>query len=350
MRMSSRSRSLPVLALLAGLVCSGCYDPPVKEAVLLTFEQDGRVDVQADTIFKLWNDMKPAEREEVQRILDLYDLGRDPWMRGFERAGATGISHECLADAGNPRGISRKATLPSVEAIVLAMPDAIANIRLLHEERTGIETLRIVHIDWPESLRENWRRIEKELDAFARVGYRFSEAHCDLYEYLSAHRERRHDLLQALKDEEHIEGVLTPGETVLAARLSATFEELTEFGQQTNPPIMAGISFAPFDHDFCLRLPPGAEMVDAGGFLLKENEEALSTWCAPRLTLADLIDAAWPQAEPGLLEEGLQEDAERLATAPFTCVRHADQKSFEDLLRERILPRSRYEIAWKRQD
>lgn len=167
---------------------AGCYDPPVTEAVLLIFERDGRITVSVDTTFKPVNELKPAEKEEIQRALDLYDLGRDPWLRGFERAGAPGVSHKCLGDAGNPRGISRTGTLPLLEVIALAMPDAIANFRLMRDAARATETLRIIHIDIPESLRENRRRVEREVEAFARVGYRFSEAHCDLYDYLAARR------------------------------------------------------------------------------------------------------------------------------------------------------------------
>ena len=169
----------------------------------------------------------------------------------------------CLGDSGNPRGIISRGILPSVEAIVPAMPDAIANFKLLRDTEHGTGTLRITHIDVPESLRENRHRIEREVDSFARIGYRFSEAHCDLYDYPAVRVERRHDILQALDDEGHIEGLLTPGETVLIARLTAAFEALMVFGQQTPPPVMARMSFAPFEHEFCLRLPEGAELVDA---------------------------------------------------------------------------------------
>jgi len=314
---------------------------------MVTLGQDGRFTAVVETTFKQADDLKPAEQEEIQRLLDLYDLGRDPWLRGYERAGATGVTHECTGEPGAPRGITRKGVLPTLEAIVQLMPDPIANFRLLHDAGNGTETLRITHIDLSESLRDNRRRIEREVRELARLGYRFSEAHCDLYDYLAVHGQRRHDLLQALEDEKRIEGVLTPEETVLIRRLSETFEDVMAFGQQTTPPIMAALSFAPFDHAFCLRLPPETVMIDPGGFVPSGNKEEPSTWCAPRLMLEDLIDDLFPRADPPLLDETLREDAERLATAPFTCVRHTDEKALAVAIQARILPASRYEITWK---
>ena len=347
MNSPARGRVLPLVVLSVVLISVGCYDPPVAESVLVILEPDGRVTLSVETTFKQADTLKFAEKQEIQRVMDMYDLGRDPWLRGFEEAGATGISHECLGDPGNPRGISRRGVLPSLESIVLAMPDAIANFRLRRDAGRATVTLRILHIDIPESLRGNRRRIEREVEACARVGYRFSEAHCDLYDYLATRTERRHDLLQALDDEKHIEGLLTPGETILIGRLRAAFEELMGFGERTTPPVMAEMSFAPFEHGFCLRLPPGAEMMDSGGFVADGEVVEKSTWCAPRLTLEDLMDDAWPQADPKILDETILQDAERLTSAPFSCVRQADEKALVGSLWDRILPRSQYEITWK---
>lgn len=335
------------LAMLGVLSCAGCYDPPVTETLLLEMKPDGRVTMEVETSFKPDTDLKPGEREQVQRVLDLYELGRDPWLRGFERADAEEIGHQYMGAPGHPGGISRSGVLPSLSAVVTAMPDAIANLRLLHDAATGRDTLRITHIDLPESLRENRRRIEREIEALAVLGFRFSVAHCDLYGYLAANVDRRHDVLQALDDESRIEGMLTPRETVLIGRVAASLEALTSFPEKKPPPIVAAMSFAPFDHEFCLRLPDGAEMLAPDGFVKRTDVMGTTTWCAPRLTIAELADDLFPRADPPLLDETIRKDAARLASASFTCERQPDEVSMTRELLERILPHPLYEIVWK---
>lgn len=59
------------------------------------------------------------------------------------------------------------------------------------------------------------------------------------------------------------------------------------------------------------------------------------------------MDDAWPRADPNILDETLRDDPSRLASAPFTCVRHTDEKALAGSIWDRMLPRSRYEMIWK---
>jgi hypothetical protein len=347
-------RALTVMALPAAAVLSGagCYDPPVRERVTLTIEPGGRLDLTVETIFKQGKDLMPAEKEAIQRALDLYELGRDPWLRGLDRAFAVEVSHERRGDEKTPQGITRKGSIPSVESLADVMPDAIANFKLSEDPEKETRTLRIVHIDVPESVRENRRRMEKEIEAFATLGFRFSETHCDLYDYLAEHPERRRDILQALVDEKHVEGMLTPEETALIRALTQAFEALSGFGNAAGggaAPFMASLSFAAFEHDFCVKLP--AEAMAAVGLVRSAEQNERTTYCAPRLTLGDLTDEVFPEADPALLDDDLLkkllDDPEKLAAEPFSCLRYDNPKALEQKIWDRILPLPYYELVWE---
>ncbi|HEY3174994.1 MAG TPA: hypothetical protein VGK94_04450 [Candidatus Polarisedimenticolia bacterium] len=349
--MASIRRLLSDLLPAALLITAGCYDPPVRERVMLTVEPGGRLVLSVETTFKQGRDLKEEEQGRIQHAVDLYELGRDPWIRGFDRAFAVDVTHEYIGPRKAPQGIARRGSVPSVESLADLMPDAIANFKLSEDPEEGTRTLRIIHIDLPESLRENRRQVEREMEAFAAVGFRFSERECDLYDYLAERVDRRRDVLRSLDDEAHIEGMLTPEETVLRERLREAFEGMAAFGEdrgKRKAPVVASLSFSAFEHDFCVKLPAEATIVIglAGGVEEKER----TTYCAPRLTLEDLHEVVVPEAEPSPMDHEvlgkLLDDPVGLAAAPFTCHRYDDAKSLERKIWARILPLPCYELTW----
>ena len=73
-----RLRSLWPLLLLGA---TACYEPPVREHVLLAIATDGSVRLSVETFFKQ-KDLSRKEQEEIRRVVELYQDGRDPWLAG----------------------------------------------------------------------------------------------------------------------------------------------------------------------------------------------------------------------------------------------------------------------------
>ena len=347
---------MPRLRYLGPLLLLGataCYEPPVRERVVLEIAADGTVRLSIETSFKQ-KDLSRKEQEEIRRVVEEYLDGRDPWLSGFERVEASEVTHALEGSEDAPEKIVREGFIPSVESLEELMPDAIANFTLTENARAGTRTLEILPIDVPQSIRRARHRMDREIGSFARALFEFSEAECDLYDHLSRNAERRHDLLEAVKDE-RIEGDLTPEETVLAGRLNEALGTLMAYAsgatrddEKEEPPLITRMSFSAFEHDFCVEVP--SEATELLGLVPSEEGGAANIYCAERLVTDDLMKRVWPTADPPLFEDGvlqgLLDDAGALASAPFSCARYDGEGAIESRVWEEILPRPLYEISW----
>ena len=347
-----------------------CYDPAVRDRVVLTLGPQGQTRVVIETVFKQGKELTRQEQEEIQQVLDRYDQGRDPWLRGLERAGASEITHACHGADRQPESILREANLPSVESLVRAMPDSIANLALRVDDVRRLSTLIVVHIDVPETIRDNRRRLEREIATWSVSRYKLSARQCDLYDYLAERTERRRAVLSAMIDPAAIQHTLEPRETALLKRLAEASETAGDpAASGTGPeqggekPAIASMSFSAFDHDLCVRLPADAVDVTAspgivplvveggeggeGGEDKNTSDESL-TWCFERLTLEELAARMSPEADPpwSTFDEGLPADLERIDNAPFTCLRYEGPRDIEEKAWETILPKAWYELTW----
>lgn len=178
--------------------------------MVLSFLESGAIHLAVETIFRQDKDMTDKERDQIRQVVDLYEMGRDPWLRGFERAGARDVAHERKGPERALEGIIRKATLPAVESLSVVMPDAIANFKLVRDEGRGSTTLSIVHTDVPASIRDNRRRMQREIGQFSGSLFVLSERECDLYDYLARYTDRRPAVLKGLLERDQVDEVLDP--------------------------------------------------------------------------------------------------------------------------------------------
>src|ERR1700752_5165965 len=109
--MRTKRSAWSALALLAASSVS-CYDPAVRERVVLTIAEQGPPSVVIETFFKQGEDLTRQEQREIQEVLDLYDQGRDPWLRGLQRSGSAAIAHSRQGAGPRPESIRREAVLP----------------------------------------------------------------------------------------------------------------------------------------------------------------------------------------------------------------------------------------------
>ena len=349
---STRSTILSWLALPPLALCVSCYEPAVRERVVLAIQDDGQARLSVETVFKQGTDLSREEREEILRVMDQYESGHDAWLRGFEKAEARDVAHRCQGANGHPEKILREATLPTVESLVKAMPDAIANIRLRSDPERGTVTLSIVHIDVPAPIRENRRRMEKEFAAWSRSMFTLASRQCDVYDYLADHADRRRALLGALKDPSTIDEMIDPRETALVERFIASIEAMGVFSASPEPgaetPVLASVSFSAFEADFCVKPPEDAvDVVATDGLEPQADAESGRMWCFPRLATDELVDRMEPESDPPLstFDEDVSEEPD-LAAAAFTCRRYDDERAVESKVWELILPRPYYDLTW----
>jgi hypothetical protein len=374
-RTSGILAGLPILCVIA--LSPACYDPAVRERVLMDFRPDGSIQLTVVTSFRQDKDLTQPQRDEIRHVVDLYELGRDPWLRGFKRAEARDVAHRREGVESAPEKIIRQATLPSVESFVEAMPDPIANFRLRENPRDGRVTLSIVHIDVPESIRDNRHRLEREVEALSAAVFSLTQRQCDLYDYLASHGDRRSAVLEAIgagHDDPGASGVEVPApptaavapipieESLVLERFEAGLKGIDPFSAGPAGPTepadrdkqslaIAGMSFSAFDHDFCVRLPADAAgTVEAVGLAPSAADDEQNTWCIDRWVTDDLLGDLWAESEPpfSFFEQNAQPTPEVLSALPFTCLRYEDKESLGRRIWERILPRPYYELTWSR--
>ncbi len=359
MSLTKRCRSTLYWAPLCALVLTGCFTPPVHDSVLLVIEGDGSVRLRVETVFTRQKDQGWKERDQIQRVVDAYLLGRDPWLRGLERIQAREVTHELRGGQSSPEKIERDAMLPSVTSLEEVMPDAIANFALIVDDEDDLATLRIIHIDLPESMRDGWRRLERESRPLSTLLFDLAGRQCDLYDYLAEAPKRRRDVATALSDPDHFEGMLTPDETLLLEmlrRMEGRFEAYWDdptWG--TQGPQMAGMRFSAFDHDFCVRIP--SEAIEAVGFIAASPErddggdhEATGNenlYCAESYDIEGLLKRMQSGMDPPMRMIEFPEGLQRIEEAPFTCERPGGPEEVEAKLWALMLPRPRYFLSWK---
>jgi hypothetical protein len=145
-------RRVHLFAPLCAFALAACFTPPVRDSVLLVMAEDGSIRLKVETVFTREKDQGWRERDQIQRAVDDYLLGRDAWLRGIERAQAREITHELQGTQISPQRIERDALLPSVSSLQEVTPDAIANFDLIVDDEKGLKTSRIIHIDPPEPI------------------------------------------------------------------------------------------------------------------------------------------------------------------------------------------------------
>ncbi|MFQ5701400.1 MAG: hypothetical protein ACE5HU_06110 [Acidobacteriota bacterium] len=330
------------------LLAQACEEKAINDRMVIDLTAD-RIRVVVETGFKAPGRRSKQEAEEVERYMDRHSLGRDPWLRGFARAGATDVTVQYEGPRAAPARVRREGTLDGLESVAALMPDAIANLVLMRDRRLGRNVLGIVHIDVPESLRRHRHELEREVQRMARLGYDWSESVCDLYDYLHREKNRRRTLMHLLTNDSRLPGDrITPEELVLLSAFHDSALPLLGFSlpdAESPPSILQEMSFQPFDHDLLIRLP--VEAVDNVGFVALGEEEGAFVYGLGSVDATALLDLAVPRTDPALDPVGREAIAEEIIrSAPFTCRRFDAPKAIEELMWERILPRSHYELTW----
>lgn len=343
-------RAILLLIPLLCLSAPGCYRPPVNDDIRVTFQPDGSYLVEVVSTFKQGDDLTWEDRDAIQRAVDLYLLGRDPWLRGLERGEASGIRHEMEGDERSPGKLYRSGVVTTIEALQRVMPDATANFSLDGGGADGPVTLRVMPIDVPEPLRENRQRIEREVGAFAVAGFDYVSRQCDVYDYLAERADRRRNLLGALAGGGPDVGTLTPRETVLAERFNEALARIFDLAYPGGEPVeeplaITRIPFSGLGEGFCVQLETQA--VETLGFVERKGEGDGNLWCLEVRSVDDLIETMMVQADPDL-ETLSKVGEEELAGLMVSCRRPDDEQALERQLWDVILPRPVYELSWRR--
>ena len=343
--------------ILVLLLFTACYEAPVSEHLLLTFEQDGSLKLNVETLLLPRGERTTDEQDRIQRVLDAYALGRDPWLRGFEKVEARNVSHRLEMLAEGRQAIQREGVIPSVESLHRLMPDATANLRLIENREERTRTLEIVPIDLPESIRQEWRRLDREVETLATVCFGMFERQCDLYDYLASAPDRVEAVVGSLDDDEAPSELLSGEEAALIFKLRHASEALEAFAvdERWGPkgPLVARLTYSAFEHDFCVRIPSAPLRLD--GFAPQSVEPAETAviekerpiFCVERLDLIGLLGAVGSTQDPPMMGTEITGDRASREKASFTCRRYDDAAAVEKSLWEKMLPRVDYSIAWQ---
>ena len=331
------------------LPAARCRPEPPRDTVVVSIAPDGATRIVVTSLLARDGEDPEERGNEVARdAVDDYLRGRDPWLRGFERAGATQIEHHLIGSDAAPEGIERQASIESAAALVRLMPDAIANVSVAEDPGRGVTAIRIIHIDRPAFLRDNQRVLAIAIDRLAARWTPALERTCDVYDYLAGHPERATALSQSLRGDEGPGAAdLSPREEALSRRYRETWHEVDAlWGDEDEEAMQSLLSarFAPFDEDLCFELPRAA--VASTGFETVEDPELPLRYCAEARSLLDVMLAARPFSDPPMGLGSLVEEGAAVEEATFRCERYRDAHETARALWAPIEPLPLYELAW----
>ena len=347
-----RRPPLWILAACLLLPAARCEPPPAQDSVIVTLEDAGGPRLSVTTRFDAATEGGEPCASCIREAVDDYERGRDPWLRGFARAGATEVTHQLMGTRRAPSGIERHATLAVAEDLVRVMPDAIANVAVEEDAAHGVARLELIHIDRPAFLRDNDRLLAQGIGLLARQWIVVLERSCDVYDYLAEHPGRGAALREELRAEEQAgeAQLLDPREAALARQYFRARDDLDSLFDDEREGSDAMLflltaRFAPFDHDFCFDLPRPAE--ESTGFVQSADPNLPQRYCAAVKGLEAVMLQARPEADPPLGLDALMEDPNAsLGQATYRCARYGDARALERALQSAIEPLPHYVLVW----
>jgi hypothetical protein len=197
----SSKRLAPFVAvtlLAAGL--SGCFDPPVREAVALLFDGSGGVEVVVTT--RLESEASypenPRARERIVEAREAARCGEDPFTRQLERLSPSTLRRSLSWRDGALRESVRAAAFAdarAVERLFEGAPLSVAMTRTGGEMQLEIFTGKGGRATTAERL-----EVARSLDRFSEAAARYLRALSDLWTWLDEHPDRERVVVAGILD------------------------------------------------------------------------------------------------------------------------------------------------------
>lgn len=198
MKPGKLARGAAALVLTAGL--SGCFEPPVREAIALLFDAAGGLEVVVTTRLESESDYpkNPRARERLAEARDAARCGEDPFTRQLERLAPSSLRRSLAFRDGALRESVRSAAFPdarAVERLFEGLPLAVALTRSAGETQLEIYPGKGGRANLSERA-----EVARALDRFSEAAARYERALADLWAFLDEHPARERFVVAAVLD------------------------------------------------------------------------------------------------------------------------------------------------------
>jgi len=189
---------LAAAALTAAL--SGCFEPPIREAMSLLFDAAGGLEVVVTTRLQGEADY-PKNRQARERLVEAREAarcGEDPFTRQLERLAPSSLRRSLGWRDGALRESVRSAAFPdarAVERLFEGAPLAVVLTRSAGETQLEIYPGRGGRANLSERA-----EVARALERFSEAAARYERALADLWDFLDRHPARERFVVAAILD------------------------------------------------------------------------------------------------------------------------------------------------------
>ena len=193
--------------LLAGLAAasltaalSGCFEPPVREAIALLFDASGGLEVVATTRLTSESDYprNPKARERLVEARDAARCGDDPFTRQLESLSPSSLRRSLAFRDGALRESLRSAVFADARAVERLFEGSPLSVALTRGE--GETQLEIYPGRGGRASFSERAEVARALESFSDAAARYERALADLWQFLDGHPERERFVVAAVLD------------------------------------------------------------------------------------------------------------------------------------------------------
>jgi hypothetical protein len=360
----SPRRRQRVLAVLLVLPLASCFEPPVREALLLRFLPNGAVvatstvEISADSESK--NPALARRLAETRReILD----GSDVWGARFAAAHPAAERFGWEKRLGDLNAATRSAVLVEPEGLAAVFGDTSIAATYRIDAEHGTAELALVPGPSTRASRGQREEMKRTLETWSEAIAEYLEAAGGLYAHLERQPERARPcfgkLFADVMDEKVLESLDEPTdeETVLLDRLNEAMRQVTDVllvpeRAEYSPDEVSHLVYDPFPARLTVKLPgpaleaegfqarPGGALEVTGLGLWEALRSLEGRWLAPDPVLFYVVAAR--QGKDAKID--LDSFARKTRQA---APRLPSAEEVREALQERLKPSPVYRVSWR---
>jgi hypothetical protein len=191
---SRKSPLLPrvVLGVLACLALASCFEPPVRESLLLRFLNNGAVVATSTVELADTGTANQALERRVNEVRRTILEGSDPWGVRFAAAEPAAERFSWEKRLGDLRGASRSAVIAEPRNLAVVFGDTSLSVNYEVDNGRGLAELTIAPGPSARASRKQREEMDRVMETWTTALAEYLQAAQQLYAYLDEHPERAH--------------------------------------------------------------------------------------------------------------------------------------------------------------
>lgn len=355
-----------IFAVLICLVFASCFEPPVREGLLLRFLPNGAVVATSKVEISADHDTKnPALARRLAETRRALLEGSDVWGARFAATNPAAERFGWEKRLGDLRAATRSAVITEPEGLEALFGDTSVGAAYRIDADRGMAELTLAPGPAARATRRQREEMRETLATWSAALAEYLEAAGDLYAHLERQPERARTcfglLFDEVMDEEELKTLDEPtdDEVVILERLDEAMRQVTDVllvpeRAEYSPDEISHLVYDPFPARLTVKLPgPPLEMegfqANTGGTLsvaglgLWDSLRALEgRWLSPDPVLFYVATARQGQGAKIDLDSFIRRP--RLAAPPHHFPAAAEVRA---AIEERLQPAPFYRVTWQ---